>query len=49
MGVAAAAAAGSKAWWSTPSAPFTTTQLHFLEYETLFTTAVVWRSPSWSA
>lgn len=34
-------------WWSTP--PFTTTQLYFLEYETLVVTHVVWRFPSWNA
>lgn len=33
--------------WSTP--PFTTTQLYFLECETLVVTHVVWRSPSWNA
>lgn len=49
MEAVAAAAAGSKAWWSPPTLPFTTTQLYFLEYETLVATAVVWRSPSWSA
>lgn len=32
-----------------PSPHFTMTQLHFLDYETLVATAVVWRSPSWSA